>query len=753
MRKVDFVALLGLISLTGACAFAQGSQKDSAPGFRVRGDVEAPLNADTGWAGAPGESVIVQADRPFRLRMLAEASERPGQTRAYGLQVRRNDGPWVQVTAHDFPRSEREVVITFEDAEPGPVPPDWEVVPSGASAHIDTGDRASGLLIEAGKRDVFAFYTPPWALDDFSLGAQFRLDEISSQGVDLVFGYVDADNYAYVRFDPSSDQIRVVRVRDGDATLLARESVAIEAGKRLEAEVQAEDGELEVNFDDDAFEFAIDQPEELPAERVGLRVPGGERVLFPEFVVEGEPRTPSVSIVSALTYADGTPTEPILGVPGVARGFGVSLSKTTPDWTVNPGERGEFEWPLVVRRFADGAHMNDAGDVFTFRMVDETGARVNVGPDPSLTLAVPDGHLGGTFVETPGRIGPWQAANGDLYFIMEPTETTNLFMMVKSGDGGRTWREVDGANRPSTGDLESVDARMVGDTIHIVHQVTESVRYHAFHTSSHSERGDSWAVRDELAATDTAVAQMATLATRSDGSLVVVFLADTLHYAVRSAEGTWSRAKSLDTDADGMTAGPQAVRGADDRIHIAYYESPGAIWHRVLESDGTLSERRLIAEGAGKGSEVYGAVLPLVYLNQTGTLVIVYRLDDGTLWERRIEGGRGPSDPVRVTDLNVITNAVDSQQPAADVISDGDTLHALFVETASRNLFGTCDAGGWTMPRPVVEDVTGSWVRGNVYTRPDGTSVYGFVYDAGSEGGGGLNRFREIELDPGDETC
>jgi hypothetical protein len=35
---------------------------------------------------------------------------------------------------------------------------------------------------------------------------------------------------------------------------------------------------------------------------------------------------------------------------------------------------------------------------------------------------------------------------------------------------------VDGANRPETDDLESVDGREVSGTIHIVHQVTESIR-------------------------------------------------------------------------------------------------------------------------------------------------------------------------------------------------------------------------------------------------------------------------------------
>ncbi len=45
-----------------------------------------------------------------------------------------------------------------------------------------------------------------------------------------------------------------------------------------------------------------------------------------------------------------------------------------------------------------------------------------------------------------------------------------------------------------------------------------------------------------------------------------------------------------------------------------------------------------------------------------------------------------------------------------------------------------------------VDSIRGSWIRGNVYTRPDGVKVYGYVYDAGSNGGAGINRFGEVVL-------
>lgn len=85
-----------------------------------------------------------------------------------------------------------------------------------------------------------------------------------------------------------------------------------------------------------------------------------------------------------------------------------------------------------------------------------------------------------------------------------------------------------------------------------------------------------------------------------------------------------------------------------------------------------------------------------------------------------------------MTDRQVITDAVDSQQPGADAVLDGRTVRVLFIEPSSRSIFGVHDRGGWQPSTPQVGNILGSWVRGNVYTRPDGKRVYGFIYDAGT---------------------
>ena len=256
---------------------------------------------------------------------------------------------------------------------------------------------------------------------------------------------------------------------------------------------------------------------------------------------------PSRSIVSCPAYENGAATTDLLtgSSANFQAGAGISSAERTPSWS-GVGSHAEFEWALVIRRYADGAVANEEGDTFELRMVDSGGAPLGGSRNPVLQLTIPARHVGGTYVETPGHIGPWQARNGDLYFIMEPAETDNLFMMIKSTDNGVTWREIDGANRPETNDLESVDARQVGDTIHIIHQVTGSIRYHSFHTSEHPTQPDRWAVRDEAVATVTSVAQAATHAVRSDGSMVAFYVADTVHYNIRSSGGTWGADKVLD---------------------------------------------------------------------------------------------------------------------------------------------------------------------------------------------------------------
>ena len=446
-------------------------------------------------------------------------------------------------------------------------------------------------------------------------------------------------------------------------------------------------------------------------------------------MIIGLPRLPFTRVqVILAVFVD------LIGRDNVSGAVGQSVDRDPFAITAKTASREVRELPPRVRVVRIGLPLVNA--VRLVRVIDEPERIVHG-----------YGFGGGTFVENPGRIGPWHAPNGDLYFIMEPAETDNVFMVIKSTDNGRTWREVDAANRPETNDLESVDTRQVGDTIHILHQVTSSSRYHAFRTSDHPTHPDTWAVRDEVAGRAEAIAQTAAFEVRSDGSMVAFYLGQAkIHYSVRSVAGAWSDVRTVDPDIAPNQAGPQAVLGANDTIHLAYYGTDGTIWYRRFLPDGSFTPREQIATGAGTSRAEYGAVLPLVYVPESDTVVIIYRLGSGNLWERRVVSGRRPTPAVQVTDRIVTTDAVDSQQPGADAVRDGNTVHLLFIEESSRSIFSTHDQGGWQPPELQVGNITGCWLRGSIYTRRDGVRVYGYIYDAGSDGGAGMNRFGEVVL-------
>ena len=461
-----------------------------------------------------------------------------------------------------------------------------------------------------------------------------------------------------------------------------------------------------------------------------------------------EPRSPRVSVVSTAAYAHGEPTVDLLAGSSArfAGGAGVNLAAQAPSWFAGKGGHFEFEWPLVVRYYADGPVSNAGGDRFELRLANGHGEPLAGQRIAAVHLKIPNRHLGGTFIETPGRIGPLRASNGDLYFMMEPAESDNVFMMVKSTDNGRTWHEVDGANRPATGDLESVDARLVGDTIHIVHQITEALVYHAFNTSDHATAPDTWAMTDEVGATEESVSQGASMIVRSDGSLVAFYVGSTLYYSVRDSEGNWAVARLLDPAESLLLAAPQALVDADDTVHLAYYRADGTVWYRQLASDGVITAAQRIADQIGQEEDAYGSVLPLVLLPESNTVVLVYQKETGELWERRVNGPGEMTAPRRVTDRPVVRQAADSQQPGADVVAVGEHLHVLFSADDDRRLYHTHDGDGWQSAVLIVDDVRVEWVRGAVHEQPDGRWLYQFVYDAGSGGGAGMNRYGQLEV-------
>jgi hypothetical protein len=151
--------------------------------------------------------------------------------------------------------------------------------------------------------------------------------------------------------------------------------------------------------------------------------------------------------------------------------------------------------------------------------------------------------------------------------------------------------------------------------------------------------------------------------------------------------------------------------------------------------------------------EDIGAVAPLVHLPEADLTVIPYRLADGFLYTRTARADGALTPQVRVTDRQVVQNGSDSEQVGVDAIGHEGRVILALIDEETRDLRivqgrpGPDGAITWEAPRPLVDDVYAQWVRGRVMNDASGRAVYGIVYDAGSDGGSGMNRFVAFPLE------
>jgi len=747
------VQAIGMTESATPADSAMPTARQSA--YRVRGDFDVALNAESGWAGAINEQVRVRADQPFRLRLELEHPDTAGTAGPYRLEWRRNGGAWEAMLAENFPQPAKANQLNFETSPQDPAGASWDWRQGDESAlHWQEAPDGGHLRFEPGADAILALGRHEVHWEPVEIAARLRLPAGAS-AAGLVFDYRDALNHHRVDLEPGHG-LHLVQLQDGEAMRLATHRYDLQTGHWAELKVVLEDAEITVEYDDEALVFTERLPGPIDTLRSGVFVPAGSALELRSVTIEGFPRSPRTSIVAAKAFSHGTDTaDRIAGSDRpFAGGAGVSFARQAPARELPPrgapASHTEWEFPLVIRHFADGAARNATGDRFEFRALDAQGQPVPAVAAAAVILEVPAGHLGGTFVETPARIGPWESAGGDYYFLMEPAETDNMLMAVKSSDGGVSWREMDGEHRPAAGDLEGFASVLDGDRIHMLHQTSDDVFYHVFRTADHPGRPDRWAIRDErLASPPEPPVQVADIAVRSDGSVVGVYGGpEKIRYRVRSAEGEWGAETVIDAGVEPNLSGPMLVRDPEDIIHLAYTGDDGTAWYRQLRPDGELTPRRLLADGLGTGSEDVGAILPLVYLPDTETLSVIYRLADGTLWERRIGPGVTFSPPVQVTRRAVVQNAVDADQAGADAVGHVNSVHVLFIEAGTGRLFHTWRSGdeAWTEPTLQVDGTPVQWVRGAILESRHSSPVYGYVYDAGSDGGSGMNRFGTLPL-------
>ncbi len=466
--------------------------------------------------------------------------------------------------------------------------------------------------------------------------------------------------------------------------------------------------------------------------------------------------TPPISIVGCKDFFFGEEADDLIDVSDLPSdpGSGICLAPTTPGWI--PGEKTgasvEWEWALVVRHWTDGPGLVNTGDRIALRMVDGKGLPLS-GAMPEIVVHVPPKHIGGTFVETPTRIGPYENSMGELYFIMEPTETDNVFMMIKSTDGGDSWYEIDPNNRPREADLEGVGSVISPDgVIHIVHETSHYVYYHAFATSDFGGDADKWIVKDQvITEIEEPPVQTADIALRPDGSIATVYaVGTTLQYSILAPNGTWGESLAIAPTKDHGLTNPALICKPDGTIEIAYKSSDGKGWNQQLLHDNTMTSAQMFADDLGTNEEESMAILPLVYLPASGKTVVLFRTSDGFLYGKAKSEVDSWSKAILVSDRPIVTNAVDSDQAGADVVAHGDEMYITFIAEDDRDIYLSVIKGfeQTASITKIIPDINGSWIRGNMLNSQQNSPCYGFIYDAGSKGGSGYNRFFSYQIKP-----
>jgi len=721
--------------------------------YRVRTDESAELNGAS-WGGPINTPTKVNVDEPFRLRVEVENKSAEQVDHHFTMQYRLNAGNWQPLTAEDFPYPVKEKVIEFEEASSASTSLPF-VLEHGSkdSFTFKEDDDYSYVQVSSNSQALLAVgdYHTHWGPIEYK--AALRLGESAQAGI--VFGYQDKDNFYRLNMKAGGG-ISISQHRDGSESVLQQMNfdVEVKTNQWMEVGVVIEDKEVSVEYEWDPIITGVEWSGELaeapPASVIGLYLPQNSSVDLVAMEVSTDAQSPLVSIVSNDAYSSNASTADVLPgseLPFVA-GSGISFAPVTPTWRATQAH-GEWEIPMVLRYFADGAKNTLDGDRFEFRLIDEKGTPLAAANYPTVVANVPNGHLGGTFVETPARLGPWQTEDGDLYFLMEPSETDNMMMIVKSTDGGKNWLEVGGAHRPSTGDLEGVSTAFDGKNVHILHQTSDDVLYHRFRTSAHAN-ADTWELSDEvLASPSEPPVQMSDIALRSDGSIVGVY--SDLHkvmYKIRSSSGEWGKETVIDAESARDLTGPSVVTGKNDVVHFAYTGFDGTAWYRRILANGEVTPAQQVAKGLGTETDDAGGIVPLTYSASTDSVSIIYRLANGELWEKRVNSAGELSDAAQVTSRSVVTNAADSEQAGADALAFGDEMHVLYIEDDTGHLYHTTrDANtSWTEPKLILDDEDVLWVRGQLIKHSDGKQGYGFVYDGGSHGGSGFNRFLEIPL-------
>ncbi|MGW8177849.1 MAG: hypothetical protein ACWGQW_03530 [bacterium] len=459
--------------------------------------------------------------------------------------------------------------------------------------------------------------------------------------------------------------------------------------------------------------------------------------------------TPIIGVLSN-QYANNAATTDILSGSSEAfdTGAGLEDDTVTNSLTID-NEHTEIEICLMMVGFYDGYNQLADNDTIELRLTEGDGTEFASYTIPTITVSVPDYYIGGCYIESPVHAGPLCDGNGNLYFIMELSSVENTCVMLKSTDGGKSWAEIDGSNRPSTTDFEAGEAVLDGDEIHIVQHKGSSVVYHKFRVSTHSTNPDTWEVTDEtvisgISETD----QAASLAVLSSGDVWCFYRRTVSSYEqikYKRRNGSWGSENDLDTEASTNFSWVTCVVGASDKTHIFYQDQTNGIgYHRSLTDGGSLSSRESISSTLGTIDNKSKSILKPVYWDDGGDekIMVVYWDDsDDKLHSRIITNDGSPGSASTVTDAIVANGYGGSRMPAAATAQDNDQIYIIYSDESTLDMWYTeSEAGGsWSTDIELEDGTRAYFESASIFTHKSangGQPVIGWIVENDMQAGG-----------------
>jgi hypothetical protein len=372
----------------------------------------------------------------------------------------------------------------------------------------------------------------------------------------------------------------------------------------------------------------------------------------------------------------------------------------------------------------------------------------------SPTDTPPEGTLQGIEPEAHSHVPPYVDGNGNLYRVVEefgrPEPNHNTPRMMKSGDGGSTWREVDEDDRPTDNDLEGSWLLQAGTALIYVYTDGETVSYSSFSTSDAASDPDQWETTDERGITGLdAGSQQWTCAARTSDGRVWVFFSDTLvgdnkqlSYIRRDGADDWTPKTRISSDTDSFTGATCVVDPATDVTHVFYHDyADKQVLYRTLTDAGILSAAtRVDTTGTSTASRGYNAVTnPVVYTADGASVVTaMYASAEGVRAVSVTDGVVG--DEQAIDSADPLFSPANSDKntgndgPVMHLAVQGSTLHAVWAAESTGDVWHSSrpHGGAWTKPERLVDSGRGhvSWLYANVFIL-DGEAVLGFTYDVG----------------------